>query len=346
MITLICTKCKATLEMDDAFAGGVCRCQYCGTIQTVPSHLKQQSARTQTGGKALYSTKAAAGAGLPSSGLDELANVVASSGLADGGLANRRPTPVAEYATPAATAAAGKMPLLIGGGALVAVLVGVIGFLLISRQTTAPAPPPKAPTGPGPTLTKSQGGTQAPSGPHFLDIPIEESKVVYLLDRGQSNLDVLDPLKAAVYESLRSLGTSREFQVLFWTRAPAGGNDKPDPKEFAFPRNDYARATEDRVRECEKRFEDLTTSGRTDLGPVIQEAMRRKPDVIIIATAKGFNLEESVPKQVEKARAGKQVTIHTIDLSSDASGKAVLEAISRQTGGTHRHITSSELRSR
>ena len=25
------------LEIDDAFAGGVCRCQHCGTIQTVPS---------------------------------------------------------------------------------------------------------------------------------------------------------------------------------------------------------------------------------------------------------------------------------------------------------------------
>ncbi len=26
--------------LDDGFAGGVCRCQFCGTIQTVPAHLK------------------------------------------------------------------------------------------------------------------------------------------------------------------------------------------------------------------------------------------------------------------------------------------------------------------
>ena len=46
MISVICTQCRARLEMDDAFAGGVCRCQYCGTIQTVPSlsKLKRQMA--------------------------------------------------------------------------------------------------------------------------------------------------------------------------------------------------------------------------------------------------------------------------------------------------------------
>lgn len=41
MISLTCTSCKRGLEIDDAFAGGVCRCQYCGTIQTVPAALKQ-----------------------------------------------------------------------------------------------------------------------------------------------------------------------------------------------------------------------------------------------------------------------------------------------------------------
>ena len=41
MISLTCTSCKKVLEIDDAFAGGVCRCQHCGTIQTVPSALKK-----------------------------------------------------------------------------------------------------------------------------------------------------------------------------------------------------------------------------------------------------------------------------------------------------------------
>lgn len=40
MIRILCASCKNVLTVDDAFAGGVCRCQFCGTIQTVPAHLK------------------------------------------------------------------------------------------------------------------------------------------------------------------------------------------------------------------------------------------------------------------------------------------------------------------
>ena len=40
MIAIACTACKKVMTIDDAFAGGVCRCTNCGTIQTVPVHLK------------------------------------------------------------------------------------------------------------------------------------------------------------------------------------------------------------------------------------------------------------------------------------------------------------------
>ncbi len=48
MLSLPCTQCHAVLTIDEAFAGGVCRCQHCGTIQTVPAHLKQGSKATNT----------------------------------------------------------------------------------------------------------------------------------------------------------------------------------------------------------------------------------------------------------------------------------------------------------
>jgi hypothetical protein len=40
MIQIICTNCKTELLLDDAFAGGVCRCQHCGAIQKVPANAK------------------------------------------------------------------------------------------------------------------------------------------------------------------------------------------------------------------------------------------------------------------------------------------------------------------
>jgi len=349
MITLICTKCKATLEMDDAFAGGVCRCQYCGTIQTVPSHLKQSSRGAGVGAvqKALYSTKAASGAGLPSSGLDELANVVASSGLASG-LANRVATPSADRAQPMGRPPMTRTPLMIGAGALVAVLIGVIIVLLASRSSNTPPTKPPVDTGPkaADLPSQRQENRNASSGPQFLDIPIHGTKVIYLLDRGQSSRDVLDDMKEELQQSLKTLGADREFEVFFWT-APGVTPDKPEFKEYSFPADGrMAKANEDRIELCRKKFEDLTASGRTDIAQVATEAMKRNPQVIFLVTAKGINLDDSTVKAVEKARAGKPVIVHTVDLTSSGDGASVLQAIAQKTGGIYKHIPPHELRNR
>ena len=99
MISITCTQCRTVLTIDEAFAGGVCRCQHCGTIQTVPAQLKGSAGSTPFVGpatttKALYQNKAAAartGGGYATSGqtspsgLDDLAQAVVSSGLSGSG---------------------------------------------------------------------------------------------------------------------------------------------------------------------------------------------------------------------------------------------------------------------
>lgn len=93
MIRLTCTHCKTLLTIDDAFAGGVCRCQHCGTIQTVPSHLKPRQgqkidpAEALKQPKALYQRKSRSPAS--GSGLDSLADAVTDSGPS----ATRQETP-------------------------------------------------------------------------------------------------------------------------------------------------------------------------------------------------------------------------------------------------------------
>src|SRR5256885_3580113 len=92
MISLTCTHCKAILTIDDAFAGGACRCQHCGTIQTVPTKLKGSATGKQVAaaGKTLYRNKARDGAG---TGLDDLADAVLSSGLSSERLRRRVSSP-------------------------------------------------------------------------------------------------------------------------------------------------------------------------------------------------------------------------------------------------------------
>src|SRR5712664_3533526 len=91
MIRITCTNCKAQLSIDEAFAGGVCRCQHCGTIQTVPKHMKEGAApaavkKAGNGApKTLYRDKIRVGSDA-GSGLDAIAEIVASSGLSGSGL--------------------------------------------------------------------------------------------------------------------------------------------------------------------------------------------------------------------------------------------------------------------
>src|SRR5439155_14306605 len=130
MIQLICTHCRAMLEMDDGFAGGACRCRHCGTIQTVPSHLKNKSATAKVS-RTLYQTKP--DPAVPSSGLDQLADVVASSGLSSARL-RKSETPAA----PQKQQPNVKM-LLIASGIVIAFLGGAL-VILLTRDHGSAAP--------------------------------------------------------------------------------------------------------------------------------------------------------------------------------------------------------------
>src|SRR5476651_291208 len=90
MISISCTNCKTVLSIDDAFAGGVCRCQHCGTIQTVPAKARDGAAVGATGqsigGMKSSYQNSDVGSG---TGLDELAGIVVSSGLSSSRLTRK-----------------------------------------------------------------------------------------------------------------------------------------------------------------------------------------------------------------------------------------------------------------
>ena len=98
MIQLQCTHCSTVLSIDDAFAGGVCRCQHCGTIQTVPT--KAQAAQAADGSpqpspQPLFKRKGRIESALSpySDDLEKAADQIPSSGMAAGAVTsgvNRR----------------------------------------------------------------------------------------------------------------------------------------------------------------------------------------------------------------------------------------------------------------
>src|SRR3954468_17684813 len=94
MIQINCTQCRQVLQIDDAFAGGVCRCKFCGAIQTVPKRFKGggdggQEAEAAIGGGDPYRRGGTAIDAPSGTGLDDLAGIVASSGLSGAHLRNK-----------------------------------------------------------------------------------------------------------------------------------------------------------------------------------------------------------------------------------------------------------------
>ncbi|HWE93993.1 MAG TPA: hypothetical protein VG269_08530 [Tepidisphaeraceae bacterium] len=359
MISITCTQCQTLLTIDDAFAGGVCRCQHCGTIQTVPAHLKNNGSApapsAPTSSKALYQNKArASGSAAPQGGpreLDDLAQAVASSGLSNSGLggsgsglsnsgfhaATSRPSlrsagpvqPAAPAQTPPQEQRERKsvplVPLLVIGGAIFVVLIGVCVFLAMRG-------------GSGPTSTTGGGGgsgTSVTAGPNLCGVSITAPTVVYVIDRGNATANVFDPLKAAVYRSLESLGPDRKFQVLFWNN---GGDD------VAYPADATANATPEEIEKCKRALQDLVGADNSHLRSALDKAMARQPGAIVIATGKDRldDDDERALANAQEAAAGGKTKFYTFSIGS--SDNPLLKIAASATGGQYRQVTEAELR--
>jgi hypothetical protein len=345
MITLACTNCKTLLTMDEAFAGGVCRCQHCGTIQTVPSHLKQGSTSTAPAGqavgasKSLYQqTRAPTDA---ASGLEALGDAVTSSGLGSRRLQNPRsmapgsPSVDRPPAQPAPTAKNPLvMPLLIAVGVLVVLVIALMVFLLTRSGSPSPAPTDSTGNLGNPGNPDNSIVTQPPApvaGPSFGSTAIKGSSVVYLIDRGNATQDYFDGLKALLLKSLHSLGPDRTFRMMLW-------NNDQDP--VVYPITGVVDATDDNIKHVEDALRDVTASGKSSMAAQLADAIRLKPDAIVIVTAK-YQLTDDDPAALQNAaKSGVRLYLFAVgdtDLSSAMSPAA------SASGGTFHPISASEL---
>jgi hypothetical protein len=332
MIRITCTSCKNVMEIDDAFAGGVCRCQRCGTIQTVAA--KGAAAKTATAAKAsktLFENKARS-AGIGSgSGLDDLADIVASSsGLSDTRLRKKPASPPPQSPT--------KNLLLLLAGAAGAILVLVIVVLALvlrggsnSKQQTTDVIPPAPPA---PTFINSGPSAPPPlAGPNFCGTSIDQDVVVYLIDNGSSSDEVLDSMKSAVFKSIESLGSDRRFQILFWN---------PDTKSYPTgPQTAFA--IKDNIDVARKKLDDVMALGSTDPLHALKNAVADNPGEIILITAKGGDLDDSLVEQVMTTRGNSTARIDCIAINGQP-GDTALARIAAKTGGKFVPLPEAQLK--
>ncbi len=134
MITLICTKCRASLEIDDGFAGGACRCQHCGTIQTVPSHLKTKKRPANPIRSPQHQSQQKTE--LRQEHLNDPAQIAASSGLASKRLREKAPATQKQIADEPGGSSRRTSPAWLVAAVVIALLVVVA--IVIAYQTLSP----------------------------------------------------------------------------------------------------------------------------------------------------------------------------------------------------------------
>jgi hypothetical protein len=283
------------LTIDDAFADGVCRCQFCGTIQTVPSKLKGASKSAAGAGKSaksLYRNPAAKSAAAPTgTTLDNLAEIVSSSGLAGSGLSSmasrKKPVPAKAPESPK------KMtPILIIGGAIILLLLAIVAILLLKGGAGTPganpAPNPTAgasgatggaetpgagnPTGlesgsPGagaPPPTAAQAG----ANPNFCGIPLTGQTIIYVLDNGSGSKDVFGDLLDATLRSAASLGPDRRFRIIFWDKSSSP----------SFPTTGFSPGDADSIESARSALANVVAYGATDPIAALTDALKLRPE--------------------------------------------------------------------
>ena len=335
MISLTCTNCRTILTIDDGFAGGVCRCQHCGTIQTVPTHLKGSASRApgtvatgQKQQKAIFSRNQAAESGVRvGTGLDELAEIVASSGFGSAGSGLRsgrlKKLPLPGFGMVPAKSLA--LWLSVAGGVIVALLI-LVFWLIFGRSA-----PQKAQASSGSPAITSEVAPLA-TGPHFCGITLDAPVVIYVLDRGNGTGEVFDTLKEAAYKSIETLGADRKFQVIFWSNG----------QDDSYPAGLPAHARPEAVTACKRAMEDITAFGQSDPNNALKRAVANKADAIVLVTGKGLELEPALVQQVMQTRKSSNVKIHTVAIGDSAS--PVLREIANKTGGEYKTVSASLLR--
>ena len=357
MIVLTCTNCRARLEMDDAFAGGVCRCMYCGTIQTVPSHLKRPGAATKV--KVIHQTqpRPQRGSGGNGSGevdasgeLDQLADVVsatsgssAGSGLSGSGLTGsglrgsaQHPQPprvrVATFAPPAPWWKR-RRALLIGIAGAVCVVGAVVALLVSRADHPAPQQTIEVPSKLRPTAAEQPQAPQ--SQPNFCGLPLAADRsVVYVLDRGGATGEMFGWLKEATYRSVESLGPQRRFQIIFWNNGTS---------EIAYPAAAPAPATSENLDAARKAFDEVFALGQSEPAAALAKAFASGPDAVVLVTAKPYELDEAFVRTVAELRRTSPARVSIVTLGSGDSPNA-LKKLAKSTGGEFRALSADALR--
>jgi hypothetical protein len=164
-------------------------------------------------------------------------------------------------------------------------------------------------------------------------VKLDAQSVVYLLDRGGATKEVFSALKDAALKSAGTLGADRKFEIVFWQNGS---------EDAAYPANSTAYASKENIAAAARAIDDVFAFGASDAKPALQKAIAHDPGVIVLATAKGDQLDDAWVQEMASARGSSKAKIDTIDLGSGGVSQA-LKNLASQTGGEYRQVSGATL---
>lgn len=201
----------------------------------------------------------------------------------------------------------------------------------IAKKPTAQSLIPSKNANP-PVYRHSEGKAQT----SMFGLVAEGYKFVYLLDRsgsmGGSGRIALKAVKAELEQSLETLDSIHQFQIIFYNERPVVFNPSGTPGKLAF-------ATDANKERAIRFINSITPDGGTRHDDALKKALQLRPDVIFFLTD-GDEPQLSQAQIDEISRRAAGITIHTIEfgMGPKPEEKSFLAKLAESARGQYTYI--------
>lgn len=192
----------------------------------------------------------------------------------------------------------------------------------------------------GGTPRRTAGGDAGDAVVQVFGVKGTGSKFVYAFDRSVSmNMEGrLSAAKRQLLQSLESLDTVHQFQIVFF-------NHNPTAPDLSGGQNRIAFATEQNKRLAERFVSGVIADGGTDRYGALVKALALAPDVIFFLTDADDAMTPAEMQRISDRNRRVGATICTIEFGSGpASGRRnFLNVLAEMTGGQYGYIDTTRL---
>ncbi len=327
MIQLSCPGCDKRLEIDDGFAGGICRCYDCGTLMTVPADATGEAEQLQQVERPARPDRPAT----PGAPAPEPTEVEAAPQTNTFVTATGREVQISDaQLRRVVVARKPRMGVRIGVVAtFVVIAIGLMAFAgYLAMNVLNPSDKQD-----GPAVTMDNllfGITNNPylnRDTNILTTPVDPAvsqSIVVLVDRSQEMGPYLPHVKDILGENLATLGPEIALQVIFV--GSSVGPMYPDAPMASFEW-DYPA--------MEAVLAQATAGGASSLAPGITAALAGQPDRIILVVHERPDDWDAVREAVPEG-----VRVDAVQLG-DSSGS--LKDWAKSTGGQYAAARDDQL---